>query len=161
MTHQKVHNASSIPIDGFSNVRITSIWTFLMSVSLVLRVGLFRISLPLVLPCSSLVKWAVNAVLTHWFYANICLVFSFIIGICCIGPVVGAMADRAADLPYDLSRIDSVNVSVLPSADLSVPAYGWVGKAGAQLPTFWGVCRHIAGAHPPPSPLFDLGTNLT
>ncbi|CAL8314490.1 unnamed protein product [Boreogadus saida] len=32
MTHQKVHNASSIPIDGFSNVRITSIWTFLMSV---------------------------------------------------------------------------------------------------------------------------------
>ncbi|CAL8315913.1 unnamed protein product [Lota lota] len=32
MTHQKVQNASSIPIDGFSNVRITSIWTFLMSV---------------------------------------------------------------------------------------------------------------------------------
>ncbi|CAL8318117.1 unnamed protein product [Merluccius merluccius] len=32
MTHQKLQNASSVPIDGFSNVRITSIWTFLMSV---------------------------------------------------------------------------------------------------------------------------------
>ncbi|XP_044233206.1 transmembrane protein 18 [Thunnus albacares] len=32
MTDQKAHNSSSIPIDGFSNLRITSIWTFLMSV---------------------------------------------------------------------------------------------------------------------------------
>lgn len=33
MTDQKAENISSIPIDGFSNLRITSIWTFLMSVS--------------------------------------------------------------------------------------------------------------------------------
>ncbi|XP_041660668.1 transmembrane protein 18 [Cheilinus undulatus] len=32
MTDQKAQNISSIPIDGFSNLRITSIWTFLMSV---------------------------------------------------------------------------------------------------------------------------------
>uniref|UniRef100_A0A1A7X7V5 Transmembrane protein 18 n=2 Tax=Iconisemion striatum TaxID=60296 RepID=A0A1A7X7V5_9TELE len=32
MTEQKTDNVSSIPIDGFSNLRITSIWTFLMSV---------------------------------------------------------------------------------------------------------------------------------
>uniref|UniRef100_H3C0H8 Transmembrane protein 18 n=1 Tax=Tetraodon nigroviridis TaxID=99883 RepID=H3C0H8_TETNG len=32
MTDQKVKNVTSIPIDGFSNLRITSIWTFLMSV---------------------------------------------------------------------------------------------------------------------------------
>ncbi|MEQ2168254.1 Transmembrane protein 18 [Goodea atripinnis] len=32
MTDQKTENISSIPIDGFSNLRITSIWTFLMSV---------------------------------------------------------------------------------------------------------------------------------
>ncbi|XP_043962485.1 transmembrane protein 18 [Gambusia affinis] len=32
MTEQKPKNISSIPIDGFSNLRITSIWTFLMSV---------------------------------------------------------------------------------------------------------------------------------
>lgn len=32
MTDQKTDNISSIPIDGFSNLRITSIWTFLMSV---------------------------------------------------------------------------------------------------------------------------------
>ncbi|TNN68619.1 Transmembrane protein 18 [Liparis tanakae] len=32
MTDQKENNISSIPIDGFSNRRITSIWTFLMSV---------------------------------------------------------------------------------------------------------------------------------
>lgn len=33
MTDQKVKNVTSIPIDGFSNLRITSVWTFLMSVS--------------------------------------------------------------------------------------------------------------------------------
>ncbi|KAM4530028.1 transmembrane protein 18 [Fundulus diaphanus] len=32
MADQKPVNISSIPIDGFSNLRITSIWTFLMSV---------------------------------------------------------------------------------------------------------------------------------
>uniref|UniRef100_A0A3P8S722 Transmembrane protein 18 n=1 Tax=Amphiprion percula TaxID=161767 RepID=A0A3P8S722_AMPPE len=32
MTEQKAENISSIPIDGFSKLRITSIWTFLMSV---------------------------------------------------------------------------------------------------------------------------------
>ncbi|XP_077409426.1 transmembrane protein 18 [Vanacampus margaritifer] len=32
MTSPKPVNISSIPIDGFSNLRITSIWTFLMSV---------------------------------------------------------------------------------------------------------------------------------
>ncbi|TDH00441.1 hypothetical protein EPR50_G00188370 [Perca flavescens] len=32
MTDQKAENISSIPIDGFSNLRITSIWTFLLSV---------------------------------------------------------------------------------------------------------------------------------
>ncbi|KAM6914972.1 transmembrane protein 18 [Xenentodon cancila] len=32
MTEQKTENASSIPVDGFSHLRITSIWTFLMSV---------------------------------------------------------------------------------------------------------------------------------
>ncbi|XP_026196550.1 transmembrane protein 18 [Anabas testudineus] len=32
MTVQKAENISSIPIDAFSNLRITSIWTFLMSV---------------------------------------------------------------------------------------------------------------------------------
>ncbi|KAM9704680.1 transmembrane protein 18 [Menidia menidia] len=32
MTDQKAENISSIPIDGYSNLRITSIWTFLMSV---------------------------------------------------------------------------------------------------------------------------------
>ncbi|KAG7272044.1 hypothetical protein CRUP_030148 [Coryphaenoides rupestris] len=32
MSSHKVHNVSSVPIDGFSNVRITSVWTFLMSV---------------------------------------------------------------------------------------------------------------------------------
>ncbi|TKS75617.1 Transmembrane protein 18 [Collichthys lucidus] len=32
MTQQKANNVSSIPIDAFSNLRITSIWTFLMSV---------------------------------------------------------------------------------------------------------------------------------
>ncbi|XP_071388384.1 transmembrane protein 18 isoform X2 [Centroberyx affinis] len=32
MTDQKAQNISSIPIDGFSKLRITSIWTFLMSV---------------------------------------------------------------------------------------------------------------------------------
>ncbi|TWW68862.1 transmembrane protein 18 [Takifugu flavidus] len=32
MTDQKVKNVTSIPIDGFSNLRITSVWTFLMSV---------------------------------------------------------------------------------------------------------------------------------
>ncbi|XP_060908026.1 transmembrane protein 18 [Labrus mixtus] len=32
MTNQKADNISSIPIDEFSNLRITSIWTFLMSV---------------------------------------------------------------------------------------------------------------------------------
>ncbi|XP_077367340.1 transmembrane protein 18 [Festucalex cinctus] len=32
MTSPKAVNISSIPIDGFSNLRITSIWTFLMSV---------------------------------------------------------------------------------------------------------------------------------
>lgn len=37
MTDQKAKNISSIPIDGFSNLRITSIWTFLMSVSDVTR----------------------------------------------------------------------------------------------------------------------------
>lgn len=36
MTEQKPENISSIPIDGFSNLRITSIWTFLMSVSYIL-----------------------------------------------------------------------------------------------------------------------------
>ncbi|XP_075872944.1 transmembrane protein 18 [Nelusetta ayraudi] len=32
MTDHKAKNISSIPIDGYSNLRITSIWTFLMSV---------------------------------------------------------------------------------------------------------------------------------
>ncbi|KAM3861245.1 transmembrane protein 18 [Diretmus argenteus] len=32
MTDHKAQNISSIPIDGFSHLRITSIWTFLMSV---------------------------------------------------------------------------------------------------------------------------------
>ncbi|XP_015232254.1 transmembrane protein 18 [Cyprinodon tularosa] len=32
MTDQTTENISSIPIDGFSNLRITSIWTFVMSV---------------------------------------------------------------------------------------------------------------------------------
>ncbi|XP_070782172.1 transmembrane protein 18 [Enoplosus armatus] len=32
MADQKAENISSIPIDGFSNLRITSVWTFLMSV---------------------------------------------------------------------------------------------------------------------------------
>ncbi|XP_077599871.1 transmembrane protein 18 [Stigmatopora nigra] len=32
MTSQKPANISAVPIDGFSNLRITSIWTFLMSV---------------------------------------------------------------------------------------------------------------------------------
>ncbi|XP_077442553.1 transmembrane protein 18 [Stigmatopora argus] len=32
MTSQKPVNISAVPIDGFSHVRITSIWTFLMSV---------------------------------------------------------------------------------------------------------------------------------
>uniref|UniRef100_A0A3Q0RC82 Transmembrane protein 18 n=1 Tax=Amphilophus citrinellus TaxID=61819 RepID=A0A3Q0RC82_AMPCI len=32
MTEHKPENISSIPIDGFSHLRITSIWTFLMSV---------------------------------------------------------------------------------------------------------------------------------
>ncbi|KAM9840059.1 transmembrane protein 18 [Aulostomus maculatus] len=32
MTDPKADNISSIPIDGFSNLRITSVWTFLMSV---------------------------------------------------------------------------------------------------------------------------------
>ncbi|XP_013867015.1 transmembrane protein 18 [Austrofundulus limnaeus] len=32
MSEQKTENISSVPIDGFSNLRITSIWTFLMSV---------------------------------------------------------------------------------------------------------------------------------
>ncbi|XP_017278698.1 transmembrane protein 18 [Kryptolebias marmoratus] len=32
MSEQKAENISSIPIDGFSNLRITSIWTFLASV---------------------------------------------------------------------------------------------------------------------------------
>ncbi|XP_078131391.1 transmembrane protein 18 [Sander vitreus] len=32
MTDQKAENISSIPIDAFSNLRITSIWTFLLSV---------------------------------------------------------------------------------------------------------------------------------
>ncbi|XP_029966084.1 transmembrane protein 18 [Salarias fasciatus] len=32
MADQKAQNISSIPIDGFSKLRITSIWTFLMSV---------------------------------------------------------------------------------------------------------------------------------
>ncbi|KAI7794563.1 transmembrane protein 18 [Triplophysa rosa] len=32
MTEPKVKNTSSIPIDGYSNVRITSVWTFLQSV---------------------------------------------------------------------------------------------------------------------------------
>ncbi|XP_020488551.1 transmembrane protein 18 [Labrus bergylta] len=32
MTDQKADNITSIPIDEFSNLRITSIWTFLMSV---------------------------------------------------------------------------------------------------------------------------------
>lgn len=32
MSDQKAQNISAIPIDGFSNLRITSIWTFLMSV---------------------------------------------------------------------------------------------------------------------------------
>ncbi|XP_056284351.1 transmembrane protein 18 [Pseudoliparis swirei] len=32
MTDQKANNISSIPIDGFSNRRIASIWTFLVSV---------------------------------------------------------------------------------------------------------------------------------
>lgn len=34
MTEPKVKNISSVPIDGYSNVRITSVWTFLQSVSL-------------------------------------------------------------------------------------------------------------------------------
>lgn len=34
MTETKDKNISDIPIDGFSNVRITSVWTFLQSVSL-------------------------------------------------------------------------------------------------------------------------------
>lgn len=33
MADQKAPNITSIPIDAFSNLRITSIWTFLMSVS--------------------------------------------------------------------------------------------------------------------------------
>lgn len=33
MSEQKTENISSVPIDGFSNLRITSIWTFLASVS--------------------------------------------------------------------------------------------------------------------------------
>ncbi|XP_068580658.1 transmembrane protein 18 [Cebidichthys violaceus] len=32
MTDQKAENISSVPIDEFSNLRITSVWTFLMSV---------------------------------------------------------------------------------------------------------------------------------
>ncbi|CDQ74567.1 transmembrane protein 18 [Oncorhynchus mykiss] len=32
MIDQKAQNISSIPIDAFSNMRITSIWTFLMSI---------------------------------------------------------------------------------------------------------------------------------
>uniref|UniRef100_A0A3Q3X6N5 Uncharacterized protein n=1 Tax=Mola mola TaxID=94237 RepID=A0A3Q3X6N5_MOLML len=32
MTDQKAQNITSIPIDGFSKLRITSIWTFLLSV---------------------------------------------------------------------------------------------------------------------------------
>ncbi|XP_046878240.1 transmembrane protein 18 [Hypomesus transpacificus] len=32
MTNQKAGNISSIPIDAFSNMRITSIWTYLMSI---------------------------------------------------------------------------------------------------------------------------------
>lgn len=33
MKDAKAQNITSIPIDGFSNLRITSIWTFLQSVS--------------------------------------------------------------------------------------------------------------------------------
>lgn len=36
MTVNKADNISSIPIDGFSNLRITSLWTFFMSVSSIL-----------------------------------------------------------------------------------------------------------------------------
>ncbi|CAJ1078417.1 transmembrane protein 18 [Xyrichtys novacula] len=32
MTEGKAQNISSVPIDGFSNLRITSLWTFLISV---------------------------------------------------------------------------------------------------------------------------------
>ncbi|KAI4901326.1 hypothetical protein NFI96_025226, partial [Prochilodus magdalenae] len=32
MSGQKVKNISSVPVDGFSNIRVTSTWTFLQSV---------------------------------------------------------------------------------------------------------------------------------
>jgi len=34
MTESKAKNISAIPIDGFSNIRVTSLWSFLQSVSL-------------------------------------------------------------------------------------------------------------------------------
>ncbi|KAJ3607067.1 hypothetical protein NHX12_026582 [Muraenolepis orangiensis] len=41
-----------------------------------------------------------------------------------VGPVVRAVAYRAADLPCGVSRTDRVNVSVLQGAGRPVPAHG-------------------------------------
>lgn len=45
MTESKAKNISAIPIDGFSNVRVTSLWSFLQSVSLQQHLILFDIKL--------------------------------------------------------------------------------------------------------------------
>lgn len=39
MTGSKTQNISSIPIDAFSNLRVTSLWTFLQTVSVSLDVS--------------------------------------------------------------------------------------------------------------------------
>lgn len=74
MAEQKAQNISSIPIDGYSNLRITSIWTFLMSVqwSEPWLVGLV---------CFHIVCLFVTVVTCRYFKAQIChflLMVSFV-----------------------------------------------------------------------------------
>lgn len=114
MTDQKVKNVTSIPIDGFSNLRITSVWTFLMSVS-----------------------HTETSVSASLFYLFIHCLFSFrlgnILNDCSlffyyyhyyVGAVVGALADRVNDVSCRVFVPDGVDLPVLQSPDRPLPANG-------------------------------------
>ncbi|RVE55819.1 hypothetical protein OJAV_G00229730 [Oryzias javanicus] len=80
----KAENISSIPIDGFSNLRITSIWTFLLSVQWSERwlVGLLLFHLLCLL---------LTVVTCRYYKAQICH-FLLIVGLVCCAEYLNELA---------------------------------------------------------------------
>lgn len=132
MTDQKAENISSIPIDAFSNLRITSIWTFLMSVSE--RHGSFHrlrcqrasqlLSQPSRIDCIYLATPPVTFRFSCYFTetASQCVLLFLLF----VGAVVGAVARRAVGVSCCVFVFDCGDLQVLQSSDTSLPAHGQV-----------------------------------